>query len=219
MLPSIKSEKAFALVKSITNKAISGVRPLISAEELAHEYLNDSNYSSNKARMEALIKWETSKNGVTGFISGLGGLITLPVSVPAALGSSWIIQARLAATIAIIYGHNINEDRVRTMIILCLIGNSAKEVLKEAGIKIASRLTTSILERIPGRLLIEINKKVGFRLLTKAGEKGVINIIRQGVPLIGGLVSGTIDVIACRKVGLYAQNVFKTQRRRKKLAA
>ncbi len=38
----------------------------------------------------------------------------------------------------------------------------------------------SAVEQIPGRTLIEINKKVGFRLLTKAGTTGVFNRAPDG---------------------------------------
>lgn len=63
------------------------------------------------------------------------------------------------------------------------------------------------LKAVPGRLLIERNKLVGFRLLTKAGTKGVINLIKR-VPVAGGLVGGTVDAFACRKVGALAREMF-----------
>ena len=77
--------KALQVVQTIADSGIDGVGPLISAEELAQEYLNDSSYSGNDERVDALIRWETSKNFGSGFLTGLGGLITLPASVPAAL--------------------------------------------------------------------------------------------------------------------------------------
>lgn len=63
------------------------------------------------------------------------------------------------------------------------------------------------LERIPGKVLIEINKKVGFRLITKAGERGIINLVRL-VPVGGGVVGGTVDAVVCKKAGKFAKKVF-----------
>ena len=200
--------KALQLVNWIVDSAIDGVPPLSSASNLAQEYLIDRSYTDNDDRVASLINWETSKNFTTGFVTGLGGLLTLPVAVPAALGASWIIQARMAGAIAIIDGHDLKEDRVRTLVLLSIVGDSVKEVLKQAGVKIGNKLTEKVIMQIPGKVLIEINKKIGFRLLTKAGEKGVINLIKA-VPLVGGLVTGGFDAAACRTVGKVAHNLFK----------
>ena len=200
--------KASRLVNWIVDRAVEGVPPLSSAGDLAQEYLIDSSYINNDDRVAALINWESSKNFTTGFITGLGGLLTLPVSVPSALGASWIIQARMSGAIAVIDGHDLKEDRVRTLILLSIVGDSAKEILKQAGVKIGRKLTEKVVMQIPGKVLIEINKKVGFRLLTKAGEKGVINFIKA-VPVVGGLVAGGFDTAMCRTVGRVAHDIFK----------
>lgn len=57
-------------------------------------------------------------------------------------------------------------------------------------------------------MFIEIHKKVGFRLITKAGEKGIINMVKL-VPLAGGLVSGTVDAASCMAVGKTAKHLFR----------
>jgi len=201
--------KALQLVNWITEKAINGVPPLSSAENLATEYLIDASYASNAARVDSLINWETAKNFTSGFITGLGGLLTLPVAVPAALGASWVIQARMAGAIAQICGRDLTEDRVRTLVLLSLAGDSGKEVLKRAGITVTSKLTQKAIQRIPGRILIEINKRVGFRLLTKAGEKGIVNLMKV-VPVVGGVVGGVFDAVTCRTVGYAAKRLFLT---------
>ena len=192
----------------ITDKAISGVPPLSSAEDLAKEYLIDVSYPHHDDRVWSLINWETTKNFTSGFVTGLGGLLTLPISIPSAFGASWIIQARMAGAIASIYGHSLGSDRVRTLVLLSLLGDAGKEVLKQAGIKIAQKLTENLIKQIPGKVLIEINKKVGFRLITKAGERGVVNLMKA-VPVLGGFVGGVVDAAACRIVGDTAQKLFR----------
>jgi uncharacterized protein (DUF697 family) len=195
------------LLRQIGAFGIDGCMILSSAKQLANEYRHDIAYDDDEARIKSLIRWECSKTFAEGFVTGLGGLLTLPVAIPASLGASWIIQARLAATIAELYGHDCKEDRVRTLATLCLLGDGIKEVLKGVGIQVGNKLGGQLLKQIPGKIFIEINKKVGFRLITKAGEKGVINVIKL-VPIIGGFVGGTIDLAATRTVGRVAKELF-----------
>ncbi|MEW6297639.1 MAG: hypothetical protein AB1671_07855 [Thermodesulfobacteriota bacterium] len=76
---------------------------------------------------------------------------------------------------------------MRTFVVACLVGDALKDIAKGAGIQIGKGLTKSLINQIPGKVLIEINKKVGFRLITKAGEKGAINLVKR-VPFVGGIV-------------------------------
>lgn len=62
---------------------------------LAEEYLADPRYATHDERIDSLVRWETTKNFTTGFATGLGGLVTLPLSVPASIGGAWVIQARM----------------------------------------------------------------------------------------------------------------------------
>ena len=201
----------------LLDKAIGGVPALLpgsvslaSARDLADEYLRDSSYTDNDDRVNAMIRWEIAKNFTTGFMTGLGGVLTIPIALPGALAASWIIQARMAAAIACIYGHDLEEDRVRTFILVSLMGNSAIEFVKEACVQIGMKLSTQVIKQIPGRLLIEINKRVGFRLVTKAGEKGVVNIIRV-VPVVAGVVGGIVDATTCNATGNIARRVFRSE--------
>jgi hypothetical protein len=208
MMTNAKSESAaIRLVNWLTDRAIAGVPPLSSAENLAQEYLIDISYPDDEARIESLINWETTKNFTSGFVTGLGGVLTLPVAVPAAFGASWVIQARMSAAVARVAGYDLNSDRVRTFVMVCLVGDAMKDILKNAGIKAGIGLTKSLLDKVPAKVLIEINKRVGFRLITKAGEKGAINLMK-GVPVIGGVVGGGFDAAACRIVGKNAKRLF-----------
>jgi len=114
----------------------------------------------------------------------------------------------MSAAIARIYGHDLDEDRVRTFVLLALLGNEAAGLLKEVGITVGNKLTLEVIKKIPGKTITAINKLVGFKLLTKAGQKGVINLTKW-VPVAGGVVGGTFDLVACQTVGRIAKKVFR----------
>ena len=201
-------KKAEALADWIYARTRDGIGPLSSPTQLAREYEINKSYPDPDAQVRALIRWETAKNFTTGFLTGLGGLVTLPIAVPAALGASWLITARMAATIAVLYGHDLRDDRVKTLILLSVAGSSAMDVLKDAGVQVGVRLTKKVIGRISGQILIDINKRVGFRLVTKAGEKGVVNLTKA-VPVAGGLVAGAFDAVYARVAGRTAMKLLK----------
>jgi len=192
----------------LTNVAVDGIGPLSSSSAPAEEYKLDADYPDNDSRVDSLINWETSKNFGTGFVTGLGGFVTLPITLPAGLGAAWAVQARMVGAIAEIYGYSVKDERVKTAILLCLVGGEVVDLLKDVGVKVGTRVTENLIAKIPGRVLVEINKKVGFKLLTKAGEKGIINLSKI-VPIIGGPISGTVDALMCRSVGKTAKMVFR----------
>lgn len=207
MAAPVPADRSRMLTNYLIEKAVSGVGPISGAEELAQEYLIDQSYPDNDSRVRSLIRWETGKNFTSGFLTGLGGLMTLPVTIPAALGASWVLQTRMTAAIARIYGHELAEERVQTMILLVVIGQDLKETLKQVGIKAGTRLSYQLIEKIPGAVLTRINQLVGMRLLAKTGEKGVVQLTKL-VPVAGGFIGGTVDAVSCRMVGRLAQKAF-----------
>jgi uncharacterized protein (DUF697 family) len=61
---------------------------------------------------------------------------------------------------------------------------------------------------MPATALLEINKAVGFRLVTKFGQKGAVNLVKL-VPIAGGLVGGAINFAGTRVVGKTAKRILR----------
>ena len=199
---------ASLLVKRLLRYGLGGRGSLVGSRELAAKYVANARYVDDDARVLALIRSHTLMNFGTGFVTGLGGLITLPVAIPAALTASWAIHTRLSGAIAALHGHDVDDDRVQSFVLMTLLGDSGKSVLRKAGITVANRVALRGVEAIPVRLLTEINKRVGMRLIAKAGERGVVNLTKA-VPVAGGVVGGGIDARYCNAVGRRAHAVFK----------
>ena len=188
------------------DKALQGVLPgEKSIEELAEDYLYKS--SSKKKAIDDLIGYQTLLCGTNGFITGLGGLLVLPVAIPTNILSTIYIQLRMIAAIAYINGYDIYSDQVRTIAYVCLTGSSATNILKNVGIKIGEKVAVSALKKIPAAILIKINQQVGFRLVTKFGQKGVVNIVKM-VPLVGGVIGGGFDATTTGTIGKITKEVF-----------
>lgn len=63
------------------------------------------------------------------------------------------------------------------------------------------------MKKPPGSALIKINQRIGFRLLTKFGEKGVINLGKL-IPVAGGVIGGTMDVVTTTVIAKNAIKIF-----------
>lgn len=200
-------KKSAELVNYIYEKAINGIGPIASAELLAREYREDTRYATIQEKCESLVTWETTKNFTTGFLTGIGGLVTLPLSVPGALAASWIIQVRMAAAIAIMNGYNPADEKVKTMVLLTIAGGEIKNILLEAGVVVTSRLTTSLINQVPRAILYEINLLIGYRLISRSGATGIASIVKI-VPFLGGAVTGSIDAYYCKTIGDKAIELF-----------
>ena len=90
---------------------------------------------------------------------------------------------------------------------VCLAGNAAKEILSKMGIDLTTRLARSAIQSISSKTLTAINQAVGFRLVTKFGQKGVLNMGRA-IPLLGGVVGATFEVVSTNAIGNVAREVF-----------
>lgn len=198
-----------ALVTRIMDLGLEGKAPgMKSSSEIAADFQNDRRYATDDDRVDSIIRWHTTRAGMTGFATGLGGIATMPVTIPSGLLAAWVIQARMVGAIAIIRGYDLEDERVRTFALAAVLGDAfVVQVTKELGAVTATKMGTAAIARVPGKVFIEINKKMGFRFITKAGSKGVVNVTKF-VPVLGGLVGGTVDASATRTVGAVAKRTF-----------
>lgn len=185
-------------------KVIEGIPGVPDARSLADDYLRTSD---PEIAIDTLINWQVVQAGAAGFVTGLGGALTLPIAIPANLGIVLFLQLRMVAAIAHIRGYDVNSDRVRALAAACLLGNAGVEAFREAGIAVGSKLTLRAIQQIPGTVIIKLNQIVGFRLLTKAGTTGIINLPRI-VPIVGGLVSGGVDAVTTHAIAEAARRFF-----------
>ncbi|CUI84521.1 EcsC protein family [Achromobacter xylosoxidans] len=163
--------------------------------------------TSGQWRSLTVAAWQNTKAATSGFVTGLGGIITLPVAIPANIASVLFVQVRMIAAIAHLGGYDVKNDKVKTLVYACLVANSAKDILKDVGVAVGNKLALNAVKAMSGKTLAEINKRVGFKLFTKFGEKGIINL-GKAVPLLGGLIGGSFDAYTTNTIGNVARDTF-----------
>lgn len=187
--------------------AINGI-PIVDKpiNKLVAEYR--SKHKTTDDAIKEFVRIQKLKTTTTGFVTGLGGLLTLPATIPTDLASSLYIEMRMIAVIAALRNYNINDDKVKTLVFLCIVGNTAGDIIKQVGIKGANLIVAKkLLPKISGEIIKKINQKVGFRLLTKGGSKGLINL-GKAIPVVGGIVGGTYNYVETHIYAKMALKVF-----------
>jgi len=205
MAKNLDENKIMKALDWAYDKAINGVPGLDSAQEMAEDYLNGDGDLVDKTN--SLIRWQNAKAGTSGFIGGLGGALLMPVTIPANISSVMYVQVRMIAAIAYMGGQNLKDDRVKALVYACLCGNAAKDIVKEIGIKVGTKLTQQAIKNISSQVIVKINQAVGFRLLTKFGQTGAVNLVKI-IPIVGGFVGATFDSVTTNTIGNIAMDTF-----------
>lgn len=202
-------EQVQALLDACYQAALDGIPKVSnSVDTLVDEYRGKSETTAEAARK--LISNQLIKCSTSGFLSGVGGALTLPVTVAAVsanIGSVIYMQMRMVAALAQMGGYDIHSDQVQTMVYVCLTGKAMSDILKSAGIKTSERLAVNVIKKLPGSVCTAINRRVGMRFVTKFGEKGVVNLGKM-VPVVGGAVGGGFDFATTKMIGDNAYRMF-----------
>ena len=175
-------------------------------EELARDYME--RYDSVDEAAQAFMQNQIKKCTVSGFVTGLGGLLTIPVTVPANIASVLYVQMRMIACLAYMGGYDVRSKEVKTLLYACLAGVSLNLILKELGAKLGSERVDKLLDKIPESSVPTISQKIYSQLAVKTGAKVGSGTLGKAIPLIGGVVGGALDYVETKRLADRAHDMF-----------
>ena len=181
-------------------KALDGIPGLESAGELAEEYKKKG--GTTEEQIDSLIKMQSLKCGASGFVTNIGGVFSFATGLAANLSSVIFLQLRMVAAIASLRGFNLQDERVKTMAMVCLCGKSANALVKGGIAAIGRRI---FVREVPQEVLRKSRDKVATTLATKYGVSSSSKLI----PIVSGLVGGAIDAAFTRGIGEIAKKAFE----------
>jgi len=196
---------AMALVNKILALGVNGLGPYKSATAMADEVMDA--HGDVEAAIARSIAIHRRWVGSTGFVTGVGGLPTLPVTLPTDITTFYMLSARMSASVAVLRGYDVASEEVQSAVLISLLGAGAAGVVGKVGVDVGGKAAVAALKRLPGQVLYEINKRVGYRLLTKFGTKGSINLVKA-VPLVGGGIGAGVNVLAINEIARYSKRTF-----------
>lgn len=197
--PGVVGGSLTKFVDTLLDAGIDGRGPFDPARQVADEALRANGGDAEKA-IDAIVRKHITLAAGNGFLTSLGGFITMPVALPANVLGFYLVATRMTAAVAAIRGYDITNEQIRTAVLLSLVGADSSDLLKKAGaVAPAGRLTNLAAQRLPGPALMMVNKAVGFRLLSRTGT-GVLKRFGRAVPVLGGAVGAGTDAYLLNKI-------------------
>ncbi|MGH3424832.1 MAG: hypothetical protein ACRDO8_08895, partial [Nocardioidaceae bacterium] len=157
-------------VRMVLERAIDGVGPIRPAAQSADDRLALAG-GDVEAAVEALTNQHIKLAAAQGFVTNLGGIVSMAFTVPANVTGVAVIQCHLAAGIVHLRGYDLDDPRVRNAILACLLGEDVvKELVKNKRLpappmvlatspvhdptlddRIASAVTSELFGKVAGR--------------------------------------------------------------------
>lgn len=205
--PDGTSDAITQLISRLTAVGIDGVGPFDSAAKVARAALARSGGDVEGA-IARVVGQHRRLAGTEGFLTSVGGFLTLAVAIPANVFAFYTVATRMTAAIAHLRGHDLADERIRTAVLLTLTGSGATDILTKAGVSVGGSAALQLAGRsLPKSALMVIQKAVGFRLLRGAGVR-MFNRAGRWLPLLGGAVGAALDVAMMNVIGKHAQQEF-----------
>ena len=207
----VTPQVAGGALRQVLEPAIDGTSKLPGAKHSATRHLQKHGGAADHA-IDALIDFHVGLAGAQGFVTNLGGLAALPVTMPANLAGVAVVQTRMVAAMAHLRGYDLDDNRVRTALIMCLLGG--EQVAKKI---VTGRLPTSPLAIATAPMFDpQLDQRVAEEVLTdliqRVGGKNLALTVTRRVPILGGGVGAVMDGIATHQIGKYARSELVVRR-------
>jgi len=210
----VAPKQASGFVRQVLDLAIDGYGRYPGAAEAGDRRLRQSGGDVEQAIHE-VIETHVRLAGIQGFVTNLGGVVTLAVTIPANVAGLAILQCHMAATIAYLRGYDLDDARVRNAVLACMLGDEGvRHLIKHKrlpsspmGIATAPAYDPALDQRIALEVTQELLAKVG-------GKRMAISMTRK-IPVLGGGVGALSDGYATWRVGRYTDKAMLPRGRRR----
>lgn len=205
IVPSIPSNLVdFSYEKLLTNPKI-----LAECNKLAKDYLEK--YSAPEKAAKHIVF------AIARQCSAVGALTAYQNSSHVAIGSAlnsfdflgaYGLELKMVLTIAILMGHNIDDEEVKAFILTHLASTTISRMIRGGVIQLGTKTTVNLIDAIPGKSLTKLNHALGHRVFTKRGKTGDFNLIAYA--FLGGIAVGaTFDFAGAYSIGQAALREFR----------
>ncbi|HET8560306.1 MAG TPA: EcsC family protein [Marmoricola sp.] len=202
-----------SVVHEALERAIKGVGPLPGAASAADKQLAEQHGDVERGIHEVIenhIRYAAGE----GFLTNLGGLVTMAVTVPANIAGLALIQCRMVAGIAHLRGYDLDDPRTRDAILAALLGEDrVNQLIRKKRIPGTPMAIATAPVHDP-HLDTLMASEVAAELVTRVAGKRLAATVGRRVPVVGGVIGAGADGFSTWQVGRYAGRELLPRRRR-----
>lgn len=192
-------------IREVLERAIDGAGPIPGAAKAADRALRQAGGDTDAA-IEALTSRHLKLAGAQGFLTNVGGLVTMAVAVPANIAGVLLLQSHLAAAILHLRGYDLSDPQVRDAVLVCLLEkDSRREIGTELGISLTPAAVATAAHR--PELRDKLGRAATAQLISLSGGKQIARFVARRIPVLGGAIGGVGDAWATRRVAKEATRV------------
>lgn len=201
--PAVASRSA----RQFLDRAIDGFPGFLGAREIGRRHL--SRRRDVDTAVSDMIDQHVRLAGAQGFVTNIGGVVTMPVAIPANLAGIALLQVRMVAATLHLRGYDLTDPHVRTAALMTLLGEEdVRKAVKAGTFPGLPHDIARSSDDLDPRLLDRIASDVTADLTTRIGGKHATLTVTKRVPVLGGAVSAGVDAYSTYVIGRYADREF-----------
>jgi hypothetical protein len=195
------------------DRAIRGVGPLDGAAASA-EKERDEHRGDVDGAIKDIIETHVRLAGAQGFLTNIGGLVTMPVAVPANIAGLALIQCRMVAAIAHLRGYDLDDKRVRSGILASLLGEERMLAMIKKKKLPGTPMAVATAPVYDDHLSTVMANEVAGEMITRMAGKRIAFTVGRRVPVVGGIIGAGTDGFSTWQIGRYVDREFLPRSRR-----
>lgn len=199
-------EVAGGVLRQLIDFGIDGNDTFPGARAAAAKKLEDR--GDREAAIDSIINQHIGLASAQGFVTSVGGLITVPIGLPANLAGLAILSVRMVAAVAHLRGYDVTDRRVRAAITLAMLGEDEVRKLVTEGKLPSTPLAIATAPVFDPDLERQISERVAGSISGRIGGKHLAVVVLQRIPLIGGGVGAVVDGLLTFGLAGYARREF-----------
>jgi hypothetical protein len=212
-ITEIAPQVTAGFVRQALERAIRGVGPLDGAAMAAEKQLDEQKGDVEKA-IRDVIENHVRLAGAQGFLTNIGGLVTMAVTVPTNITGLALIQCRMVAAIVHLRGYDLTDQRVKNAVLASMLGEERMLALIKRKKLPGTPMALATAPVHDPHLDDIMANEVASELITKVAGKRIATTVGRRVPVVGGVVGAGTDGYSTWKIGRYVDREFLPRKRR-----
>lgn len=194
----------------VLDLAIKGKGKLPGAKHAAKQLL--LRHNDAEAAIRSMVNSHIAMAGGQGFATNWGGFFVSLLTIPANLAAASFLQARVVAGIAHLRGYELDDPRVRTAILMIMLGPGGNAELLEKGVLPSSAAMVATAPVFDAKLDGQVSKALLDRAMNSMTGKRLGVWVGKRIPFVGGGVGAAVDGWAARSIAMHALEQLPSRR-------